>query len=426
MRENVMSLTCRLAIAAIFVLCAPPEFAQAQQRPVVNEASVRELANEPQGFVAEPEPLRRAAIFADRHLSGGELSSGFYAELNLIPGSGWIGAGPGYRHWFKKDRAFFDSSAAISWHAYKTAQARFELPKLVHSRLLLGSQVRWQDFTQVSFYGEGPLAVLGNHTEYRLRSTDIVGYATVRPWRWVGITGSVGWLSPSVLPRAGTFMRNRPDARQLFAGNPVFAVADQPSYMHRELAAAVDTRDFPGHTTKGALLRGAASEYSDRDRGLFSFRRYEAEGAGFVPIAGSRIVLAMHGWIVTSATDAGQFVPFYLQPNLGGNNSVRAYPNYRFHDGHLLLLTVEPRFALTTHLDAAFLFDAGNVAARIGDLDLGRRSYGAGLRVHTRRVTFARFDVAHGTEGWRMMFSLSDPLTLSRTSRHTASAPFVP
>ena len=39
---------------------------------------------------------------------------------------------------------------------------------------------------------------------------------------------------------------------------------------------------------------------------------------------------------------------------------------------------------------------------RASDLDLDKRSYGAGLRFHTRPQTFARIDVAQGNEGWRV------------------------
>ena len=58
--------------------------------------------------------------------------------------------------------------------------------------------------------------------------------------------------------------------------------------------------------------------------------------------------------------------------------------------------------------------DAGNVAPRIGDLNFDQRSFGGGLRLHTRRETFALVDVAHGSEGWRFLFRLTDPLNLSR------------
>ena len=62
----------------------------------------------------------------------------------------------------------------------------------------------------------------------------------------------------------------------------------------------------------------------------------------------------------------------------------------------------------------------------VADLNLDKRSYGAGLRLHSRESTFARVDIAHGAEGWRFMLRLSDPLQLKRLTRRTAPVPFVP
>ena len=81
---------------------------------------------------------------------------------------------------------------------------------------------------------------------------------------------------------------------------------------------------------------------------------------------------------------------------------------------------------MMTHVDAALFWDAGNVAPRVGDLNLDKRSWGAGLRLHTRRQTYARFDMARGDEGLRFAFRLTDPLHLSRLTRRTAPVPFVP
>jgi len=159
---------------------------------------------------------------------------------------------------------------------------------------------------------------------------------------------------------------------------------------------------------------------------VFTFKRYESEAAGFLPIAGGRVVLALHGWAVTSDTGPDQLVPFYLQPSLGGSNSLRGYSDYRFHDRNMLVVNAEARIALMTHLDLAVFADAGNVAAQWRDLDLARQSFGAGLRLHTRRTTFARLDAARGDEGWRVMFRLTDPLDLARLTRRSGSAPFVP
>ena len=150
------------------------------------------------------------------------------------------------------------------------------------------------------------------------------------------------------------------------------------------------------------------------------------EAAGFLPLGDSRVVIAAHGWLVTSDTGEGQSVPFYLQPGLGGQNSLRSYDDFRFHDRNLMLVTVEARLAMMTHVDAAVFVDAGNVASRVGDLNIDKRSYGAGLRLHSRRQTYVRLDVARGDEGWRLVLRLTDPLKLARLSRRTAAVPFVP
>jgi hypothetical protein len=388
----IQRTTLTLIVALTALVCFYPRSAETQEA----------LTPGPQGFIAEPGVIERAVIFADRHISNGELTNGFYIDAwNMIPGAGWISAGPGYRHWYKKDSVFVDTSAAVSWHGYKTAQARFELPKLARSRLAVGSQFRWQAFNGVDFYGEGPDTLESNRSEYNLRSTNLVGYATLRPQEWIGITGSIGWLQPS-----------RP--------------SNQPTFVHSELSALADTRDFPGHPTRGGLVRVAMADYSDRDAAAFSFRRYDAEAAHFVPVAGSRVVFAAHGWLAATDTDEGRVVPFYLQPSLGGNNSLRSYADFRFHDRNMLLLNVEARVAMMTHVDAAVFVDAGNVAARISDLNLDKKSYGAGLRIHNRRQTFARLDIAQGGEGWQLLFRLTDPLNLSRLSRRATPVPFVP
>lgn len=396
----------RALLPAIVFVAASVASARAQEaRPLeLTPPRPPEAASEPQGFLREPDLIQRASLFFDRRLGNGELKDGWYVEIgNMIPGAGWISAGPGFRRWFANDKAVVDGSAAISWHGYKTAQARVEFPRLAGSRLLVGSQFRWQDFPQVAHFGEGPASSESNRSEYGFQSSNLVGYATFRPVQWFGLGANAGWLAPSIESR----------------------VPDEPGFIHAELSMTADTRDFAGHPTRGGLYRVAATNFSDRDTGIFSFRRYEAEAAQFVPLAQSRIVFALHGWITASDTSEGRAVPFYLQPSLGGHNSLRGYADYRFHDRNMLLVNGEMRVAMTTHVDAALFMDAGNVAARAGDLNLDKRSYGAGLRLHTRRQTFARIDVARGDEGWRFLLRLTDPLNLARLAKRTAQAPFV-
>jgi hypothetical protein len=383
----------------------------------------------PTAIFAEPQAIARGIDFVTRTLGdGGDVKSGFYPEMSNMPtGAGWISAGPGYRYWLFGDQMFIDGSAAVSWRAYKMAQARIELPQLAKSRLALGTQVRWQDLTQVTYFGDGANSLETNRSEYRLKSTNVAAYATVRPTRWLSVGGRIGWLDrPSMLAPAGTFQRGNPPTQEVFGGDPVFALSSQPSFAYREASIAADTRNRRSHPTSGGIYRAAWAGYTDQDHGTFSFRRSEVEAAHFIPVSRSRVVFAMHGWLVASHTAENEWVPFYLEPGLGGHNTLRGYSDFRFHDRNLLVVNAEARFALVTHLDAAVFADAGNVAPEIGDLNLDKRSYGVGVRMHSRESTFARVDVAHGAEGWRFMFRLSDPLHLARVSRRTAPVPFVP
>ena len=415
-------------IAAVLVACsAIGGSLHAQQRPATAQnPAAADYLYEPDGYLVEPDAITRAAIYADRHFGKGDLTNGLYIDFaNMVAGAGWIAVGPGYRRWYSKDQLLVDASAGVSWHGYKMAQARVELPKLMRSRLLLGGQGRLQDFTQIAFYGEGPATAPSNESDYRLKSKDLVGYATLRPVEWVDVNGSIGLLAPSILEPGGFFRHARPTAQQLFARDAVFT-HDEPTFTHTEIGVSADRRDYPGHPTSGGLVRGAITGYADRDTGLFSFRRYEAEAEHFVPFDGARMVLALHGWVASTQTDPGQIVPFYLEPSIGGQNSLRSFPDFRFHDRNLALVNVEARIAVFSHMDAAVFVDAGNVAARFGDLNLDQRSYGVGARFHTRRETFARVDVARGVEGWRLVFRMTEPLNPSRYSRRTADVPFVP
>lgn len=393
-------LRCAVALLAFSAPVA------AQDGPVPPKS-----ATEPRGFIAEPDALTRAVLFADRHLGKGDLTNGIYVDYgNLVPGAGWLSAGPGYRHWYGKDALFVDASASMSIHSFKSVQARAELPKLLKRHLVVGAQAKWQDFRDLDYFGVGAETPLALRSDFDLESTHAAAYATLRPIRSVDIDAQVGWMNP----------------KTQFVAGPLFAPIDERTFVPTELGVTLDTRDFAGHPTRGLLLRGAATRFDDRTDGTHTFNRYEGELAGFVPIAGGRAVLGVHGWLVRSDIEPGRSVPFYLQPSLGGVNSLRAFTDYRFHDDNMLLATAELRLAIMTHLDVAMFADAGNVARHARDLDLDKRGYGAGLRLHTRRDTFASIDVTRGVEGWRAIVRLKDPLQLGRLNRKTSIAPFVP
>lgn len=395
-------------------MCFVPGLAAAQEPPPAPDQPVTlpDSASEPEGLIPEPGAITRAVIFVDRHRGKGDLSNGFYIDFgNMIPGAGWISGGPGYRRWFGRDRALFDASAAVSWNGYKSVQARTEWRRFLKSRLPLGVQVRGIDYSEIDYYGDGPDSREDALTQYGMRAAHAVAFADLRPTRWLTLGAESGLLVTRV--RHVGLDRGAADA-------------DETTFLPTEVSITVDTRNFPDHPTSGVVLRAAGAHFEDRDRAAFSFRRYEGEAAAFVPLASERVVLGLHGWMVNTEPENGSTVPFYLLPSLGGAYSLRSYSSYRFHDRSMLVANAEVRLKLMTHLDLAMFADAGNVAPRWRDLDLDKRSYGMGLRLHTRRQTFMLVDVAHGEEGWRAEVRMKDPLSLGRLQRRAAVVPFVP
>jgi hypothetical protein len=411
----------RTVVVSLFIVTALASASSAQTVPP-------KPTTDPAGLLGEPHMMEQSIAFAGRWLGDAPMTQrdGFYPELgNFIPGAGWISAGPGYRQRFMNRHVFIDGSAAISWRAFKMAQARFEVSDVVGGHLKFGAAGRWQDFTQMNYFGTGSASNEDAHSQYRIKDANIVGYAVLNANRWLAVSGTFGRVqNVTVSSASGPFRTEYANAQVAFPADPGMDV--QPDYLHGGVSVSADTRDSAGRPTIGGLYRAAAAAYSDRDGGRYSFRRYEIEGEQFIPVVGSRWILAAHGWGTFTETSIGHEVPFYMAPSLGGSNTLRGYDEYRFTDRNLVLASAESRWALLRDLDVAAFFDAGNVAARRGDLNLHKTSWGGGVRLHSRGSMLLRADIAHSREGVQVFVSMSDSFRLERHARVTADVPFVP
>jgi outer membrane translocation and assembly module TamA len=87
---------------------------------------------------------------------------------------------------------------------------------------------------------------------------------------------------------------------------------------------------------------------------------------------------------------------------------LRAFTSDRFRDRHSLLMSAEFRWIPNAlGLDMALFYDAGKVTSRRSDLDLKdlKSDVGIGVRFHGPFSTPLRIDLAHGNEGWKVVFS---------------------
>ena len=193
----------------------------------------------------------------------------------------------------------------------------------------------------------------------------------------VSVGATLGWLSrPRVTSSAGLFDRDDPDTLTTHPDDTAVALPRQPRFGHGEVYVVVDTRDHASYATRGGDCPSLLVDLSRSPLTGFGFNRYEGEAAYFLPLF-RRGVLAFHGWSVLSATADGNEIPFYSLPSLGGQNTLRGFADYRFHDRHFIVGNIESRWALFEHIDAALFFDAGNVAPKVSELDFDHTSYGS-------------------------------------------------
>ncbi|MEZ5319171.1 MAG: BamA/TamA family outer membrane protein, partial [Vicinamibacterales bacterium] len=159
----------------------------------------------------------------------------------------------------------------------------------------------------------------------------------------------------------------------------------------------------PLNARRGGLYRLDVARYTDRDGGRYTFTRATLDLRQYVSFLAERRVIATRLWVATTEPADGARVPFYLQPSLGGNDTLRGFRAVRFRGPHAILLQAEYRWEIWSALEAAIFYDAGKVALRRADLDFRdlEHDYGFGFRFNTDDGIVMRVDAAFGSRDGR-------------------------
>ncbi|MDQ3212021.1 MAG: hypothetical protein M3Q85_05050 [Acidobacteriota bacterium] len=391
-------------------------------------------------LAAEQEQKARALSqdrpgFLERKLIEIERAGGFgVGELGVVPGlfvtSGDIkrGSGPSLGPAYGKvftGGSKLQAKAVYSIQAAKLAQVSYHAPPLAGDRLRIRTRARWQDVPEVAYHGiasvdsaqrdpalRDQLIALGldpdvprqgaGTTTYAETFTDVSATAAFRPVRLLQLGAGIG------VERFATAIAPPGDSGRagLFVG--AAGVGADPRYVHGHGSVTIDSRPAEGYTRRGTLLRATVHDYRQQNAGPYSFRRLDGVAEQYVPILRGNWVLFFGLRASTTATEAGELVPFFLLPDLGGHD-LRGFGNYRFRDRHSILVTAEYRWYAQEFLDGAIFYDAGKAVATRGALDFDglHRSYGAGIRLHGPRTTVLRLELARSREGTRLILAFS-------------------
>ena len=309
-----------------------------------------------------------------------------YAFIGTTYEGGGLAVGPGYRRTYG-DSGTINAYAAMSIKNYRAAELSIGLPEIGRGRLTVRLNGRYLNAPEVAFYG----ATEDDRRTFEYKTASAGAVARVQASKQFAFGGGFDLVVAD-------------------AGSPFGSVAPRvdPTYGQTRAFAEFDTRTTPGYTATGGYYRFDFTDARETGSGPYTFQRMDADVQRFIPFMRDNSVIALRGLMSTTMTADGNAVPFFLQPALGGH-TLRGYSSWRFRDRNRVLFTGEYRWAAGPFVDMAVFVDAGTVAPRFDELDLGRlhTSHGVGLTFHTTRQTAFRMEVARSREGLGLSFSFS-------------------
>ena len=334
--------------------------------------------------------------------------NGFFAGYGYTykPSGAGFALGGGFRHDLFDRRARVVFEAGESFRNYHMVRGDFSLPRLARGRLELGVEGVYRHQPQDDYYGPGPDSRSEDRVSFLYKDQEFQGraIATLRPWLSAGTR--VAHLAPKI--RSGTDDRF-PSIEEVFDDAAAPGLSEQPAFLYGEGFAEVDYRDETGHTRAGGHYSLTFRKYSDRDFDKYGFRSVDLVLQQYIPIFDKKRVFALQlAMAGTDADDAHQ-VPFYMQPTLGGGQTLRTSRDYRFRDTHAMWMNAEYRWEAFSALDMALFTDWGKVASTFSDLDFSdlEHAYGIGFRVIAAHTVVFRLDLATGSEGFRTVIKYS-------------------
>lgn len=286
---------------------------------------------------------------------------------------------------------------------YEKLEFQIGMPRLRNEHVFLDFNVAYRNYPQERFFGLGPKSRQQDRTNFRLEDTTYLGTMGVK-WKRVfrvGVKG--GMIAANTGPGTDTRYAS---TEKVFTPRNTPALDVQPNHYQVGTFAQMDWRDEPGNPRSGGNYLVQWNLFGDRNKSLYTFRRYEVEAQQYLPFFNRRRVIAFRAKTSLTDTSPGQSVPFYMMPTLGGSEDLRGFREYRFRDKNLMVYNLEYRWEVFSGLDMALFGDAGKVFTSRSDFSLDHLegSYGMGFRFNQAKSVFLRVDLGRSREGMRFFF----------------------
>ena len=272
------------------------------------------------------------------------------------------------------------------------------------SKLILFADFEHQRFPQERFWGLGPNPDPEDRTNFQINSPSYSAIGGYRFSRWIAAAAGVGLLQTDL--KEGTDSRF-PTTHQVFDDTTAPGLDKQPDFLRFASVLYFNYQDTPGNPHRGGIIGLFFFRYDDLNGDEFNFNRFAIDAGHYIPLGSKQRVLALRLLTLNDRPDKGSRVPFYLMNTLGGSQTLRGYPDFRFRDANLFHIGAEYRWEPAPALELALFYDTGKAYGPDKSFDFKglQKSFGFGARVKTRTGTFLRLDISRGNEGTRLQFA---------------------
>ena len=272
------------------------------------------------------------------------------------------------------------------------------------SKVKLYASARFRDRADDSFYGSGPSSNRSDLLRYRIK--DALGEVTTG-YQWsqhLGLTLKGGYLEHSLAcgRSAPRLCENMPAAVLPGIENP-------PHYFRLRAISLLDFRDSVGIPHRGLMWAVTWTRWDNVNSGdRFNFHEIATDLRGYVPLARESHILALRTVLIDNDPGPSNLVPFFLQPTLGGVDTLRGYDSFRFRGDKLMLIQAEYRWEVTDRFGLALFGDTGTVAERGTRLSLDslKSDWGLGFRLLGSDRVVLGIDEAFSNEGMHTQIRL--------------------
>jgi hypothetical protein len=405
------ALAARVPTAALVALVLVPACAHAQEP--TREALIRKERQERAARLKPEQTSRweqRILLINEKKIPQ-RLSYGYNglrAKLGGMITQGGFGIGPEY---FREDlfdgRLETQASWQISTRGYQRGLLRLGSRELLGGRIEAEMLSMHHYYPKIQYYGPGPDSKKTGRSNFLLDDNSVDWSLGAAPVKGLLLGASTGLLWINVGPgREKKFA----SADSLYSPEEMPGIDRQTNFHRYGAFFRVNYLDNPAGPRAGGFYLFQFNRYDDRRSLGYGFNLYEAELRQYVPFYNQRRVIALRARTHLTDTHAGETVPFYLQPWLGGPDDLRGFRPFRFRDRNSLLLNAEYRWEVFAGMDMALFADAGKVFPRRGQLNFSRleKSYGFGFRFNVRNRTFLRMDFGFSREGFQAWFRFND------------------